>query len=128
MDVNRIILKHYRVFFIHVYQISVQISNTIGVLSNFRRLVINEHELIIQDKAEGHYPQLVINPHEMSGIEIVITILMKKKEKKKARHFEAVSISKEFMFLSSPNQAAGIICNPLYSLFILLQFSCQHLT
>lgn len=83
MDVNRIILKHYRVFFIHVYQISVQISNTIGVLSNFRRLVINEHELIIQDKAEGHYPQLVINPHEMSGIEIVITILMKKKEKKR---------------------------------------------
>lgn len=39
--------------------------------------MINGHKLIIQDKAEGHYPQLVINPHEMTGIEIVITTIMK---------------------------------------------------
>jgi len=62
----------------HVYGISVQISNIIGVLSNFRTLVINGHKLIIQDKADGHYPQLVINSHEMTGIEIVITIIMKR--------------------------------------------------
>ena len=39
--------------------------------------MINGHKLIIQDKAEGHYPQLAINPHEMTGTEIVITIIMK---------------------------------------------------
>lgn len=44
--------------------------------------MINGHKLIIQDKAEGHYPQLVINPHEMTGIEIVITIIMKMGGKK----------------------------------------------
>lgn len=77
------------------------------MLSNFRRLVINGHKLIIQDKAEGHYPQLVINPHEMTGIEIVITTIMKIGEKK--QHdiiLTKLSVSKEFMFLSSPNQVA----------------------
>lgn len=66
----------------HVYQISVKVSNTIGVLSNFRRLVINGHKLIVRDKAEGHYPQLVFNPLQITGIEIVITIIMKMGGKK----------------------------------------------
>lgn len=67
----------------HVYGISVQVSNIVGVLSNFRTLLINGHKLIIRDKADGHYPQLVINSHEMTGIEIVITIIMKLGRKKK---------------------------------------------
>lgn len=110
----------------HVYGISVQISNIIGVLSNFRTLVINGHKLIIQDKADGHYPQLVINSHEMTGIEIVITIIMKRGGGE-AWHFsyEPASFSKEFMFLSSLNQVAWIIFNSLYNLLILLQSSCH---
>lgn len=68
--------------------------------------MINGHKLIIQDKAEGHYPQLVINPHEMTGIEIVITTIMKIGEKKQHDILTKLSVSKEFMFLSSPNQVA----------------------
>lgn len=49
--------------------------------------MINGHKLITEDKAEGHYPQLVINPHEITGIEIVITIIMKMGKKKKSMTF-----------------------------------------
>lgn len=69
--------------------------------------MINGHKLIIQDKAEGHYPQLVINPHEMTGIEIVITTIMKMGEKKQHDIFlMKLSVSKKIMFLSSPDQVA----------------------
>lgn len=49
--------------------------------------MINGHKLIIQDKAEGHYPQLVVNPHEMTGIEVLITIIMKMGKKKSSMIF-----------------------------------------
>lgn len=122
---NRIILKR-NLFYACLWNFCT--SNIIGVLSNFRTLLINGHKLIIQDKADGHYPQLVINSHEMTGIEIVITIIMKLgRKKKKAWHFsyEPASFSKELMFFSSLNQVAWIIFNSLYSLLILLQSSCH---
>lgn len=44
--------------------------------------MINGHKLIVRDKAECHYPQLAIKPLEITGIEIVITIIIKMGGKK----------------------------------------------
>lgn len=86
--------------------------------------MIDGPKLIIQDTAEGHYPQLVINPHEIAGTELVITIIMKTKKKVHDIFLLRLSLSfsKELIFHPSPNQVAWIISQHSTQFILLILF------
>lgn len=86
-------------------------------------LMIDGQELIIQDTAEGHYPQMVINPQDMACTEAVITIIMKMKnnycnKKKVCGHLMgfSFSVSNHLTPYMSPNQVLESFLSTPHSL------------